>query len=694
MKPLIQKSGWALSFAAGMFLPHQNAVGAAEASSRPNIIWIFSDDHAYQAIGAYGGRLQPLNPTPNIDRLASEGMRFDRCYVANSICAPSRATLLTGKFSHMNGKYDNRDEFDHNQEQFQKILQKNGYQTVMVGKIHLNGKMQGFDYWDVLPGQGEYNDPVFVSEEGKTKSTGYVTDIITDKSLDWLANKRDPQKPFMLMIHQKAPHRTWIPAEREMSRYEDIEIPEPTNLFDDYSTRTTAAHEQDMSIEKTMSLVNDLKVGGKYAVPGGQFAARNEWYAANKPEGKDLVKWKYQLYMKDYLRCVWSVDESVGRVLQALKDMGLDENTIVMYSSDQGFYLGEHGWFDKRFMYEQSFRTPLLARWPGKIKPGSVNTDLAQNVDFAETFLDLAGAPIPADMQGKSLVPLLKGKTPSDWRTSLYYHYYEYPGTHSVRRHEGVENSRYKLIRFYGKNVPNGEEWELYDLKNDPQEMNNLYNNPESAALVQDLKKELGHLKELYKVPEYPADTKALEGKASTGAAPAETESVLASGFTVLDGDLSKNEEGYRLAAGTGMGFALKPLPANFKEQRIVVFQAHIKTAESGSANGLICFGAGTDPEDLVKCGVYAGPGELVVLYGKFGGPEKDIIRQKAGLSRKQEYDITVTVNLDSQTVCLDVNGKTLSAPLRKPLPNIGFYGFNCNKTETRFSDITVSFAK
>ena len=499
MNTSMKTSGWLLSFAAGALLPHQGEAGPKESVTRPNIVWIFSDDHAYQAIGAYGGRLQALNPTPNIDRLAKEGMRFDRCYVANSICAPSRATLLTGKFSHMNGKYDNRVEFDHNQQQFQKILQTNGYQTVMVGKIHLNGKMQGFDYWDVLPGQGKYNDPDFFSGNGKTQSTGYVTDIITDKALDWLKNRRDPAKPFMLMIHQKAPHRNWIPAEREMGRYEDIEIPEPPNLFDDYATRTTAAHEQAMGIDKCMQMAGDLKVGPKTPA---QFAARNKYYAEHKPTGRDLVKWKYQLYMKDYLRCVWTVDESVGRVLQTLKELGLDDNTIVMYSSDQGFYLGEHGWFDKRFMYEESFRTPLLARWPGKIKPGSVNSHLTQNIDFAETFLDLAGAPIPADMQGRSLVPLLKGNTPKDWRTSLYYHYYEYPGTHNVRRHEGVTNSRYKLIRFYGKDVPNGEEWEFYDLERDPSEMNSSYNNPEYAAQVQSLKQEMNRLRQQYQVPE------------------------------------------------------------------------------------------------------------------------------------------------------------------------------------------------
>ncbi|VGO16345.1 Arylsulfatase [Pontiella desulfatans] len=478
--------------------------GYVQASSRPNIVWIFSDDHSYQTIGAYGGRLQSLNPSPNIDRVAREGMRFDRCYVGNSICGPSRATLLTGKHSHMNGKYDNRGKFDHDQQQFQKILQQHGYQTVMVGKIHLNGNMQGFDYWEVLPGQGKYNNPDFITEEGKTSYEGHVTDITADKALEWLKTRRDPDKPFMLMMHQKAPHRNWTPAERHMVKYADIEIPEPDNLFDDYATRGAAAHGQDMSIETTMRMEKDLKVGGRFAKPGSQFYARNEWYATNKPEGRDLVRWKYQLYMKDFMRCTWGVDETVGRLLEYLEETGLDKNTVVMYSSDQGFYMGEHGWFDKRFMYEESFRTPLVVRWPGVVKPGSVNTDLVQNIDFAETFLDLAGIDAPEDMQGESIVPLLKGDAPEDWRTSLYYHYYEYPGAHSVRRHEGVAGKRFKLIRFYGKDVPDGEEWEFYDLEQDPAEMNNVYASSEYAAQIKKLKAELKHLKEHYAVPDEP----------------------------------------------------------------------------------------------------------------------------------------------------------------------------------------------
>jgi arylsulfatase A-like enzyme len=396
----------------------------------------------------------------------------------------------------MNGKFDNRDKFNHDQQQFQKILQKSGYQTAMIGKIHLNGKMQGFDYWEVLPGQGKYYNPTFITAEGKTQYKGYVTDIITDKALDWLKDKRDKTKPFMVMIHHKAPHRNWQPAKRHMTLYDDLEIPEPSNLFDDYKTRGTAAHKQDMNIEKTMMMGHDLKTDKR------NDNKRSKEFFANPLTGKALVKWKYQQYMKDFMRCTKAVDENVGRVLAYLKESGLDKNTIVMYSSDQGFYMGEHGWFDKRFMYEESYRTPFLVKWPGTVKPGSVCEDLVQNIDFASTFLDICGAKIPDDMQGKSVLPILKGKTPADWRTHLYYTYYEYPAVHSVRRHEGVNGKRYKLIRYYGPGVANGEEWELYDLEKDPKEMTNFYTNPEYAGIVADLKKKLTGLKKQYKIPE------------------------------------------------------------------------------------------------------------------------------------------------------------------------------------------------
>lgn len=512
-------------------------VSAAMAvTERPNIVWIYSDDHAYQAIGAYGGILAEVDPTPNIDRLSREGMRFDRVYVGNSICAPARATLLTGKHSHLHGKIDNRGGFDHDQQQFQKILRQSGYQTAMIGKIHLPGKMQGFDYWDVLLGQGDYYQPVFMNKDGQKLHQGYVADIITEKSIDWLENKRDESKPFMLMIHHKATHRTWMAASRHVGLYDGITLPEPANLFDDYANRASPARNQDMSLAHTMRAVPDLKIrseadkadgferfaGNKY--PGGEEGAyyrmtpeqREIWDAAYDPRNKaffeanlekgseEWLRWRYQRYVKDYLRTAKSIDESVGAVLDYLKKNGLNRNTIVMYSSDQGFYLGEHGWFDKRFMYEESFRTPLLVSWPGVTEPGSVNTDLVQNIDFAETFLDLADAPIPPEMQGRSLVPLLRGQQAPAWRDSLYYHYYEYPGFHSVRRHEGVFDKRWKLIRYYGKDVKEGEEWELFDLEKDPSEMNNLYGNPEFAGQVARLRKELQVLRSQYQVPDLP----------------------------------------------------------------------------------------------------------------------------------------------------------------------------------------------
>lgn len=513
------------------------SLGAAfnlHAKERPNIVWIFSDDHTNQAIGAYGGPLAAVNPTPNIDRLFEEGMRFDHCYVGNSICAPARATLLTGKHSHIHGKIDNHNQFDHSQMQFQKLLQKGGYQTAMIGKIHLSGPMQGFDYWEVLPGQGSYYQPEFRSPEGKKFYEGYVADIITDKAIEWMATKRDEEKPFMVMVHHKGTHRTWKAAPRHVGLYDDMDLPIPDTLFDDYSGRGVAAAGSDMSIKETMRPEPDLKIRSEadkakgfkqwaeHKYPWGEKGAyyrmndeqRKVWdiaydprnqafFDANYEEGsKEWIEWRYQRYVKDYLRTAKSIDESVGAILDYLEKTGLAENTIVMYSSDQGFYLGEHGWFDKRFMYEESFRTPLLARWPGKIRPGSVNKDLVQNIDFAETFLDLAGLEAPEDMQGESIVPLLKGERPADWREALYYHYYEYPGIHSVRRHEGVTDGRWKLIRFYGPDVPSGEEFELFDTKNDPSEMTSVYANPENASTVERLKKKLSELKEKYEVPE------------------------------------------------------------------------------------------------------------------------------------------------------------------------------------------------
>ncbi|MBI9016948.1 MAG: sulfatase-like hydrolase/transferase [Phycisphaerae bacterium] len=467
---------------------------------KPNILFIFSDDHAYQAISAYGSK---LNKTPNIDRIANEGMRFDQCFVTNSICAPQRAVVLTGKYNHLNGVIDNgaNRRFDGSQQIFPKILGANGYNTAIIGKWHLSSRPEGFDYDEVLPGQGAYYNPAFIRQGEKIIHEGYVTDIIADISLDWLKNQRDQSKPFMLMMQNKAPHREWQPALRHLTLYDDVEMPEPDTLFDDYEGRGTAAKKQDMSIEKTMN-AKDLKL--KNGAQGLNAEQKKVWDAVYEPknkkfeeanlQGKDLVRWKYQRYIKDYLRCIKAVDENVGRVLDYLDEAGLADNTLVIYSSDQGFYLGEHGWFDKRFMYKESFRTPFVARWPGVIKPGSVNADIVSLLDCAETFVDVAGQKIPDDMQGASLLPVMQGKTPKNWRKSIYYHYYEFPAVHSVNRHFGVRTKRYKLIFFYELN-----EWELYDMDKDPKEMENQYLNPEYASIINELKQELKRLQKQYK---------------------------------------------------------------------------------------------------------------------------------------------------------------------------------------------------
>lgn len=485
------------------------------AEKRPNIVFVFSDDHATQAISAYGGRLAEVAPTPNLDRIAQEGMRFTRCLVTNSICGPSRATILTGKYSHKNGFYKNEaTTFDGSQQTFPKLLQSAGYQTAIIGKWHLGGQPTGFDHWEILPGQGSYYNPDFITPKGKHRETGYCSEIITEKALHWLEAQRDEEKPFILMVQHKAPHRAWDPAPKYLTAFDDVEIPEPDTLFDSYENRGTAARDQDQSIEKTMTLARDLKVKEKDLT--GDFMARgygrltpeqkelwdaayqpkNDAFLQANPQGKDLIRWKYQRYLKDYLRCIKSVDDSVGELQDYLKQKGLAENTVFIYSSDQGFYLGEHGWFDKRFMFDESYRTPLLVSWPGKIKPGSVNKDLVSNLDFAETFLELAGVPVPSDMQGASLVSVLKGQTPADWRKSHYYHYYEYPGWHMVHRHEGAYDGRYKLMYFYDL-----DEWELYDLESDPQELKNQYQNPEYADIAKRMHAELEGLREQHEVP-------------------------------------------------------------------------------------------------------------------------------------------------------------------------------------------------
>ncbi len=490
MKPLLLKALLYLS------------IVSAQAAQPPNIVFIFSDDHAWQAISAYGSN---RNKTPNIDRLAAEGMRFDRCLVTNSICGPSRATVLTGKYPHLNGFVNNTTcVFDGSQVTFPRLLQESSYQTALIGKWHLGSEPTAFDHWQILPGQGAYYNPKMFLNGEKTREMGYVTDIITDLSLEWLSEKRDPSKPFLLMCQHKAAHRNWSPNVTKLNHNEGRPFPEPETLFDDYSGRGLGEKNQDMTLAKTMH-DGDLKFKIGTTVPKNvrdiwheYYQPRNEEFFAANLEGEDLIRWKYQRYMHDYMACISSIDDSVGRILDYLKENDLEENTIVVYSSDQGFFLGEHGWFDKRWIYEESLRTPLIVRWPGMIQPGSVNKDIVSNLDFAETFLEAAEIPVPEDMQGQSLLPLFKGKTPDDWRKSFYYHFYAFPAYHSVPRHYGVITEQHKLVHVYKPY----DYWELFDRKEDLHELTSFYEEPSHAKVRKTLEAELVRLRSELQVPE------------------------------------------------------------------------------------------------------------------------------------------------------------------------------------------------
>lgn len=491
---------------------------------KTNILFIMADDHAYQAISAYSDH---LIKTPNIDRIAKGGMLFSNACVTNSICAPSRATILTGKFNHLNGKIDNNLPFDTTQLTFPQLFQQAGYQTAMFGKLHFGNNPKGVDEFMILPGQGDYINPSFNTSRGDTTITGYATDIITDLTLDWLSKKRDTTRPFMMMYLHKAPHRPWWPRPDKMAEFSTKTFPEPATLFDDYKNRGTAAKSAEMNIFKHMMYTHDSKIRPETLASMGKVLpdmpmikdgftgpynranadqkalydpiidSINASFKARWPKmnDKEKMQWKYQRYMQDYLACISSVDDNVGRVLDYLDESGLAENTLVVYTSDQGFYLGEHGWFDKRFIYDESFKTPLLIRWPHMIKPGTTNDEMVQNLDFAQTFLEIAGIVAPKDMQGESLVPLLKGNDTAWTRDAVYYHYYEYPAVHMVKRHYGAVTKEYKLVHFYD----DVDEWELYDRKKDPQEMNNVYADPAYADIVKNMTAKLADLRIKYK---------------------------------------------------------------------------------------------------------------------------------------------------------------------------------------------------
>jgi len=435
------------------------ASAAEKSPARPNILFIMADDHAWQAVSAYGEK-RHLIQTPNIDRLGREGMRFDHCMVVNSLCGPARASILTGTYSHINGFYNNSNSrFDGSQITFPKLLQSAGYQTAVIGKWHLESDPTGFDHWEILPGQGIYYNPGMIRDGAKVKHQGYVTEIITDLSLDWLRH-RDASKPFMLLCWHKAPHRIWEPPLQDLDFDHDRKYAPPDTLHDDYSGRGKAEHDQDMMIKSTMQLNADCKLVAPPDLSPEQrkiwdayYVPRNEAFLKQNLSGKALTEWKYNRFMHDYLGCLKGLDDNVGRLLKYLDDTGLATNTIVIYSSDQGFFLGEHGWFDKRWIFQESARAPLLIRWPGVSKPGVACEKIVSSLDFAETFLELSGTAVPDRMQGRSLAPLLRGEAPADWRTAFYYHYYEYPQPHHVRPHYGVITDRYTLAHFYWPDV-------------------------------------------------------------------------------------------------------------------------------------------------------------------------------------------------------------------------------------------------
>ena len=493
---------------------------------RPNIIFIMSDDHAYQAISAYQDN---LIATPNIDRIAQQGMLFNNACVTNSICAPSRATILTGKHTHLNGKIDNRMPFDTTNITFPLLFQQAGYQTAMFGKLHFGNNPKGIDDFLILPGQGNYINPDFITPKGDTTIIGYVTDIITDLTLNWLDLKRDPEKPFMLMYLHKAPHRPWWPRADKFKEFSKKHFPEPTTLFDDYKGKGSAAKEAEMNLLSHMKYGHDTKIRPETLAEMGSVLPEIPAMKWNKVDGfsgpynraneaqkalydpiidsinlefkqdwpsmsrEEKMRWKYQRYMQDYLGTISSVDDNVGRLLDYLEETELDQNTMIIYTSDQGFYLGEHGWFDKRFIYDESFKTPLLIQWPGHIAPGSTNDEMVQNLDFAQTLLEVANIEAPGDMQGESILSLLKSE--NTWtREAVYYHYYEYPAVHMVKRHYGIVSKTYKLVHFYY----DVDEWELYDRLKDPSELHNIYDDPAYASIVTQLKLELKEMRIKY----------------------------------------------------------------------------------------------------------------------------------------------------------------------------------------------------
>lgn len=507
------------------FLSFSVTAQAEQNGKRPNIVCIFADDHAFQAISAYKHPISKLAPTPNIDRLASNGMLFTHAFVENSICTPSRATLLTGLYSHQHGQTLLGNRMDSGKTWFVELLQKAGYKTSVIGKWHLNVDPKGFDYYHLLFDQGEYYNPKFKSPDTNGKyitENGYATTLITDHAIDWMEENSKEDQPFCILVNHKAPHRNWMPDLHNLNLFNEVTFPEPETLFDDYATRGDQMKTQELTVANHLGYAFDLKVEELKDEPTLQYikdswpmamntltpeqrkiwdeayAAQNKEFLANRPVGKELISWKYQRYIKDYCRTIRSIDDEVGRLIDYLEKKGELENTIIVYTSDQGFLLGEHGLYDKRFMYEESFRTPLIIFYPPKIKAGTICNELVQNIDYAPTFLDVAGVAVPDEMEGKSLVSLFENGKSKDWRNSLYYQFYDYPAVGMVRKHYGIRTKRYKLIHWYGKGYGKDtgiDSWELFDLKKDPTEINNVFDSKKYSKVKQELNGDLVQLR-------------------------------------------------------------------------------------------------------------------------------------------------------------------------------------------------------
>ncbi|HEX5051592.1 MAG TPA: sulfatase [Planctomycetota bacterium] len=654
------------------------------AGSRPNILFLFSDDHACHAISAYGSR---INQTPNIDRIAADGVLFSNNFCGNSLCGPSRATILTGLHSHANGFMRNGNTFDSSQTTFASLLHDAGYQTAVIGKWHLESDPVGFDHWMVLPGQGQYYNPDFLTKDGRVHLEGHVTDLTTDLALRWL-DERDPKRPFLLMCQHKAPHRNWMAAPEELGLYRDGDIPEPPTLFDDYQGRAAPAAHTEMTVANHLFLQYDLLVppteaehanlqGEDRAWDGmrkrmteaqrqawdAAFAQENAAFRANPPEGKERVRWQYQRYIKNYLRCVAGVDRNIGRMLAWLDaHPDVKANTLVVYSSDQGFYLGDHGWYDKRWMYEESLRMPLVVSWPGHVAAGQAVAQLTQNIDFAPTFLELAGVPVPAKMQGQSLVPLLEGREVAAWRDAIYYHYYESQAVHMVPEQYGVRTQRFKLVRYY---EPQWDTWELFDLASDPHELRNVADDERYAVVKGELQQRLTALRQ-----QYHDDT----GVLGDGA------------FAVTAGIAKAVHEGgaWRVWANATGGYLLH---TGARAGTTTLTTTMTSVAGRQLRNGFVLATGGEPRHDLVRAGIEFGARRLTVV-GPGGMRERKSV--PVPWDGRSPVEVRVVIDLGEHRLTAEALGARVEVELPEAWQQLGAWGYGASLAETVFTELVL----